>query len=316
MGRIFSLEHRRLAGFHIGIPFSNSASKARDPFINLNTLSRISHSNDQKIRKFASDSLAKRLSGDPSLLPLYKITHDFSRGVVAQALASTSATALNNSVIIQDFIKSMNISESRLATASNNPKMLRMFFDYAQIPQDTMAEIAAKIIVAEIKPSYGYGRQDAARALELLISLTNNKALSHSEVIHAISLFEPKLANEIMGLISYFSDAIFSTMFDDIQGEIFRANILAMGLGYDNLFLDINQAQDIAMIINLLTRKSGFDLFKDDVGYAIGDFNKALMSIRTRTTDFAEIISQLMEINRELAIGVLAAGSGLNRQPV
>jgi len=60
MGRAFSIKHRRVFWAHIGIPFSNSLSKAKDPHINSATLVRLSYSLDPNIRKAVAENLASR----------------------------------------------------------------------------------------------------------------------------------------------------------------------------------------------------------------------------------------------------------------
>ena len=60
MGKWFSATHNRAFGFHWGIPFSNSASKALDPYINRYTINRLLKNNHT--RTAAATNLSSRLS--------------------------------------------------------------------------------------------------------------------------------------------------------------------------------------------------------------------------------------------------------------
>jgi len=60
MGRAFSIEHRRAFWIHIGIPFSNSLSKAIDPHINSAKLVRLSYNSNPDIREAVAKNLASR----------------------------------------------------------------------------------------------------------------------------------------------------------------------------------------------------------------------------------------------------------------
>ncbi|MBN3032799.1 MAG: hypothetical protein JW873_01755 [Candidatus Saganbacteria bacterium] len=65
MGRFFSVEHRRMLGVHIGIPFGNSLNKANDPYINSYSLTRLLK--DPATRPAALANAMRRADKSPAL---------------------------------------------------------------------------------------------------------------------------------------------------------------------------------------------------------------------------------------------------------
>jgi hypothetical protein len=83
MGRIFSIKFGR--GFGMHNPFGDDIGKARDPFLNLGTLARLSFAASSEIKKAVAENLAFRFTQAMSPRQLMKVSL-VNKAVVADAL--------------------------------------------------------------------------------------------------------------------------------------------------------------------------------------------------------------------------------------